>query len=305
MAEAIGPNGRRIKFAAHRTGVLQLPAMPEPLRQLSALMQRLEASGMVPLLDDGLVGGNCAMTTAASGLDSWARGGGIRSSRAAAAAMAATMAAGQRSAPPGLDGRPLHAEQLPRNAGKTLSAECANAPPESSKSSTSSTSSGGNGAILVSRSGKQPGAALQAADWVLLTSFDAAQWQAEYWSADGSSRPTSDAPLHAAALGPGCAERWGWSEAPQVAVHGHALAEGAGLERARQQGLPVSEQETLFSTPEDLAQLEALFRAYPYPQHRCYIRRSHGFLLLATSVEEAEQHFEQQILPLYSTMHPG
>ena len=37
-------------------------------------------------------------------------------------------------------------------------------------------------------------------------------------------------------------------------------------------GIPVSERETLFSTPEDLAELEALLRAHPYPQHSVYIR---------------------------------
>jgi hypothetical protein len=40
----------------------------------------------------------------------------------------------------------------------------------------------------------------------------------------------------------------------------------AGLAEARRLGLPISEQETLFSTPPDLQQLEDLLMAHPYPQ---------------------------------------
>ena len=51
---------------------------------------------------------------------------------------------------------------------------------------------------------------------------------------------------------------------PATPIHKHvpAVPSGlaAGLERARHHGLPVSERETMFSTPDDLAELEALFR---------------------------------------------
>jgi hypothetical protein len=43
-----------------------------------------------------------------------------------------------------------------------------------------------------------------------------------------------------------------------------------GLAEARRLGLPISEQETLFSTPPDLQQLEDLLMAHPYPQV-CFI----------------------------------
>lgn len=213
MAETVGPGRQRIKFAATRTGTVQLPApLPQPLVQLSSLMRRLEANGMVPILDDGLVGGNCACTADFCGL-------GRGSSSTAGGSSSA--AAGSRA---------------------------------------SSDSTWAAGGVLVSRSGKQPHAALQPEDWVLLTRFDAASWRAEYRSASEAARPSSDAPLHAAALGPGAAQRFGWEVTPAVAVHGHALASGAGLEVARAAGLPVSAAETLFSTPDDLAALEALFR---------------------------------------------
>ena len=45
-------------------------------------------------------------------------------------------------------------------------------------------------------------------------------------------------------------------------------------------------------------------RSHPYPRHCCYIRRGHGFLLLAASVEEAEQHLRQHILPLSGATWP-
>lgn len=262
MGEVVG-RGPRIKFAARRTGDLQLATEPRPLSQLSALMQRLEECGLVPVLDDGLVGGNAAIA-------------------------ASSCAPLQR-----------HAKA---------------------------------GSIVVSRSGKDPGAPLCLRDRVLLTGFDPQAWAADYQSANEAARPTSDAPLHAAALGPGATERYGWAAAPCVAVHGHALAAGAQLERARQAGLPVSDEETLFSTPEDLAALEQLFRwarqctegrdisslpllgqatcflrlpalplcrrSYQYPQHRCFIRRGHGFTVLAETVREASRYFEQHLLPL-------
>lgn len=182
-AEVIGADGVRIKYAARRLGALHLAAAPVPpqLQALSALMHRLEACGMLPVLSDGLVGGNAAIAATACGLEP--RTGVWEPAGAAPDAVAA-------------DG-----------SGQVR-------PP--------------SGAILISRSGKQPGAALLAADWVLLTSFDPSLWAVEYRSAEEGARPSSDAPLHAAALGPGAAQHYGWAAAPLVAVHGHALAEGDG-----------------------------------------------------------------------------
>ena len=154
--EVVGAGGR-IKFTVERTGELRLPAPPPaPLEQLADLMQRLEACGMVPILDDGLVGGNCGVAAAAAGVDGVQQG------------------------------------------------------------------------VVVSCSGKAPGAVLQAGDWVLLARFDRAAWAAQYTSAAQGAAPTSDSPLHWAALASGAAERYAWCVPPLVAVHGHVLAEGAG-----------------------------------------------------------------------------
>lgn len=225
---------------------------------------------MAPVLGDGLVGGNCGIVWSALG-----------QSQAGAADLGGS---GERDA--------------------TTAGGGAQAPDAEDGGGPGSCAGGG---ILVSRSGKSPGMPLQAQDWVLLTSFDAQRWEAEYRSARDGACPTSDAPLHAAALGLGLglghdpAHRWGWPESPLAAVHGHALADGAGLELARQKGFPISDEETLFSTPQDLAALEALFLRHPYPRHRCHIRRGHGFLLLGRSLSEVEDFFEQHINPGPST----
>ena len=76
-----------------------------------------------------------------------------------------------------------------------------------------------------------------------------------------------------------------------------AAAAAAGLAVAARLGLPISERATLFSTPEDLSELEELFREAPYPAHRCYVRRGHGFMLLAQSVAGAAAYFESEIRP--------
>lgn len=172
MAGEVVGSAPRIKYKEQRTGQLELPQpVPQVLVQLAALMSMLEACGMIPVLDDGLVGGNCAIAYSTGG------------------------------------GQLLY---------------------DGEWDSSSAAQAGATGGILISRSGKQPSAALQAADWVLLTHFDATAWRAEFWSAGEGIRPSSDAPLHAAALVPGSAQRYAWGAQPLVAVHGHALAEGAG-----------------------------------------------------------------------------
>lgn len=182
MAGELVGSAPRIKYKEQRTGQLELPQpVPQGLVQLAALMSMLEACGMIPVLDDGLVGGNCAITCSTGG------------------------------------GQLLY---------------------DGEWDSSSAAEGGFMGGILISRSGKQPGAALQAADWVLLTHFDATTWRAEFWSAGEGIRPSSDAPLHAAALAPGSAQRYAWGAQPLVAVHGHALAEGAG-------GLPLPASSSL------------------------------------------------------------
>jgi hypothetical protein len=64
----------------------------------------------------------------------------------------------------------------------------------------------------------------------------------------------------------------------------HAIAT---VEEADQLGIPISEEETLFSTPADTEALQTLFTSHPYPKTNVYIRRGHGFFLLHQKVSGA------------------
>lgn len=240
MAEIISEEQPRIKFQSTYAGNHDIlnPEIEAELLKLATLQSKLEALGVIPVLNDGLVGGNCS----------------IRASLE------------------------LPLDVIQPDSGDDLSTNQTN--------------------IFISKSGKDPGVTLTIPDFVLLTNFDRSQWAATYKSQNINTRPSSDAPLHAAALDFTSRSRYGWPHCPRVAVHGHALEQGEGLQAAINAGMPVSEEETLFSTPADLDALENLFKKYPYPEHRCYIRRGHGFFLLADSVEDAEVQFDTLILPL-------
>eukprot|EP00879_Flechtneria_rotunda_P015732 GHRR01016454.1.p1 GENE.GHRR01016454.1~~GHRR01016454.1.p1 ORF type:complete len:236 (+),score=52.74 GHRR01016454.1:114-821(+) len=150
--------------------------------------------------------------------------------------------------------------------------------------------------LFVSRSGKAPQYHLQPSDFVQVTAFDKRRWRASYKSEHPDYKPTSDTPLLHACLSCDGQHRHHWQQ-PRVALHGHALAEGEGLATARELGLPISEHETLFSTPADLQALEKLLSQHPYPRQRCFIRRSHGFFILAQSCKEAEQVLDELVVP--------
>lgn len=134
--------------------------------------------------------------------------------------------------------------------------------------------------LIVSRSGRRPGE-LKAEDFVRVVHFDPDRWEASYISADAEMKPTSDTPLHWAALKDSTFD--GGSE-PLVSVHGHALATAR---EALALGIPISPVETEFSTSADRSALAALIAAHPYPSHAVFVRRGHGFFVLAESVAEA------------------
>jgi hypothetical protein len=200
--EVITEDVPRVKFNATWNGTIDLalrdgadPPMPstvlEALSHLGRLQARLEAIGVIPILNDGLVGGNCAVRTSQG--------------------------------------------------------------------------------ILVSRSGKPPGLELSPTDYVLVERFDRNSWTAVYRSRTPDMRPSSDTPLHWAALmsEESAVDKYGWNgRRPCVVLHAHALAQGPGLDAAQRAGLPISKDETLFSTPEDLKALEELFSRFSYPNHR-------------------------------------
>lgn len=106
-----------------------------------------------------------------------------------------------------------------------------------------------------------------------IVSFDPVLFAVTYRS-DDRREPTSDVAMHWAALEAGA----------RATLHGHALA---GAEDARRLALPITDHETTFGTPEDLAATRTLLARAPYPHHRAWIRRGHGFLAAGASMEEA------------------
>ncbi|KAI0215586.1 hypothetical protein LSAT2_032348 [Lamellibrachia satsuma] len=162
---------------------------------------------------------------------------------------------------------------------------------------------GGNGAarllvdgqsyFMVSKSGKAAGCRMKAyTDMCIVHNFCKTDWAVDYWSCDDTVLPTSDTTLHCAALT--ADETNGWSERPMAALHGHAVATE---EKAKEAGLPCSMEETLFSTPPDMAALLGLLAAYNYPKYKTFIRRGHGFFILGSDVAETLQTFEREIKP--------
>jgi hypothetical protein len=81
-AELITEENPRIKFALTRSGTFALTAeqTSSEIAALCALLARVEASGAAPVLNDGKVGGNCAicesLATAATTTSSSGGGGG-------------------------------------------------------------------------------------------------------------------------------------------------------------------------------------------------------------------------------------
>jgi hypothetical protein len=69
----------------------------------------------------------------------------------------------------------------------------------------------------------------------------------------------------------------------------HALETEEDAKRLR---APISEEETMFSTPDDTAALQTLFRAFPYPCTALYLRKGHGFFSLSPSIETARAAVE-------------
>lgn len=219
--EVISKDLPRVKFGATRVGKPRLndTSLISQLQELGALQHHLEEIGVVPILDDGLVGGNCSL-----------------------------------------------------------------------KSQTG---------VFVSPSGKEPLMELQGRDFVEIENFDRTGWCCEFRSFCETRKPTSDLPLHVAALlGQGSESTSCWPRLPNVVVHGHALADGEDLDAAKRSGFPISDRETLFSTPDDLVELENLFEHHPYPANQCFIRRGHGFLVLADSVKDASDFISHKVEPL-------
>jgi hypothetical protein len=151
----------------------------------------------------------------------------------------------------------------------------------------------GNNMIAVSCSGKPAGQRLSESEFCLVTHFDRIQWSVEYLSADPALKPSSDTPLLWSCL----VDIWkklNWPKQPTVVLHGHGISSQNDADSLR---LPISSKETLFSTPEDLDALVDLFSKHPYPETSIYIRRGHGFFLIADGILNAQEQFRHTLVP--------
>lgn len=147
--------------------------------------------------------------------------------------------------------------------------------------------------LIVSKSGKQGGQPVSIEDdFCIVTEFDPVQWSVNFYAKNSSTLPTSDAPLHHAALH--AAAEFQWDEVPYVSLHGHALETA---DKAEQLGLPCSTKETLFSTPDDMHELLSLLKQCPYPMHRIFVRKGHGFVVLGKTTSETVETFKTNIVP--------
>jgi len=162
---------------------------------------------------------------------------------------------------------------------------------------------GGNGAIkvnlsfgaclIVSMSGKLPGSIDILKHICLVLNFNEDLWQCEYFAEQESVKPTSDTPMHYAALN--LDGKIHMKAYPKAALHGHGLATS---EVAEKLNIPCSPEDTLFSTREDMEALVKLIRQYPYPLNKVFIRKNHGYYLLGEDMSDCvENSLNKIILP--------
>jgi hypothetical protein len=142
----------------------------------------------------------------------------------------------------------------------------------------------GVGQVLISRSGRGPNEPVDFdRDFPICVDFDEASWSAKFRSASPSDKPSSDSPLHWFSLVE-ASDRFHWETRPNVVLHGHSFA---SVEDAEMLKVPISKEDTLFSTKEDVAALMGLLKDYSYPEHKVFIRNGHGFLIFSQTMEEA------------------
>jgi len=150
--------------------------------------------------------------------------------------------------------------------------------------------------LVVSKSGRLAGGPVSIEDsFCIVSRFDPVQWSLDFYARDSSVLPTSDSPLHHAALH--AAEKFNWDETPYISLHGHALETADEAERL---GIPCSTKETLFSTPEDTRELLSLVKEYPYSQHKIFVRKGHGFIVLGKTLAETVDTFRTNVVPFIS-----
>lgn len=148
-----------------------------------------------------------------------------------------------------------------------------------------------DGTLIVSKSGRIAGTKYTAEEFVRVSGFDEKTWTATFNSSGLNVKPSSDTPLLYFSLKE-APIKFQWTKHPKFVLHGHSCS---SAEEASRFGIPCSDQATLCGTPEDLEQLSDLLKKYPYPENKLFVRRNHGFFLLADSSSEAIQIFEKRL----------
>jgi len=151
--------------------------------------------------------------------------------------------------------------------------------------------------LVVSKSGRSGGQPAFVDDFCIVTEFCPTEWSLNFYAKDSSTLPTSDSTLHHAILH--AAAEFHWNDTPYVSLHGHALETA---DKAQKLGIPCSTNETLFSTPDDMYELLSLLKQYPFPMHRIYVRKGHGFVVLGKTVAEAVETFTTNVMPFIKTI---
>ncbi|CAB9510496.1 Importin-beta N-terminal domain [Seminavis robusta] len=198
---------------------------------------------------------------------------------------------------------PFQEEWIPLAAALTVSEELGAAPATPSglvcgNGAILSSNDNGKLSIVVSKSGRVAGPKLSKADFVRVLQFDSTAWKATYGGCgESTSKPSSDTPLlwNALVVAP---QKFHWTLKPQFILHGHSCASQEDADRLN---VPCSPTETLFSTPADLNALMDLLEQHPYPKHQIFIRKNHGFFLLAQDQDEACRIFREVLAPQAAT----
>lgn len=151
--------------------------------------------------------------------------------------------------------------------------------------------------LIVSRSGRNSSQESSEEDFVKILDFDPVAWKATYLSVNEEVYPTSDTPLYWAALVE-MPNQMALSMKPKVALHGHAFQTEEAAEKLN---LPISKKETCLATPDDRQALVELLEKYPYPTHKIFIRKGHGFFILEENLTKLS-HLAEEIFSKAKTL---
>ncbi|ELU00775.1 hypothetical protein CAPTEDRAFT_220245 [Capitella teleta] len=147
--------------------------------------------------------------------------------------------------------------------------------------------------FAVLRSGLQVDKPLNVqSDVCIITQFDPTHWAADFVSDLEDAVPTSDVPIYWMSYKAG--KRFKWTKLPTAILHGHSMF---SREMAQKVCFPITPEPTLASTPLDTQTVLDLYETNSYPETKIFIREGHGFLLLASSLQEASEEFEASIVP--------